>query len=276
MSRLLDVRPVHNLRDIERLTTLYGEIRSGVRSLEALGLSLSTYGAMLLTVLRKSISSELCLAYFRRKAASPEMREDELLGFLDFMRGEVESRERAQSALRQVHHDAAIKQKAPIHSGIRPQIPLAYVLTVTGGEEPFAFSDAEGHQQANCVALVLTNKKEVMSRERRCYKCAKKNHHAAEGRTARWHGMSVCGRPAQECSGEKVSRRLNLRAQEGRRSPFTPLEARGHLRKAGIIASNAGCETGATIPESASKHYRDPRSAETSCHHLTTARPASI
>ncbi|XP_070385218.1 uncharacterized protein [Dermacentor albipictus] len=55
MSSLLGVRPVHDLRDIERLRTLYDEIRSGVRSLEALGVSSSTYGALLLTVLRKSI-----------------------------------------------------------------------------------------------------------------------------------------------------------------------------------------------------------------------------
>ncbi|XP_075526710.1 uncharacterized protein LOC142558463 [Dermacentor variabilis] len=55
MSRLLDVRPVHDLRDIERLRSLYDEIRSAVRSLEALGVSSSTYGTLLLTVLRKSI-----------------------------------------------------------------------------------------------------------------------------------------------------------------------------------------------------------------------------
>ncbi|XP_072143108.1 uncharacterized protein [Dermacentor andersoni] len=55
MSRLLDVRPVHDLRDIERLRSLHDEIRSGVRSLEALGVSSSTYGTLLLTILRKSI-----------------------------------------------------------------------------------------------------------------------------------------------------------------------------------------------------------------------------
>lgn len=102
MSRLLDVRPVHDLRDIERLRTLYDEIRSGVRSLEALGVSSSTYGALLLTVLRKSIPTELCLAYFRRKAASRETPQDELLGFLDFIR-EQSIRSRAEREPR-VHY----------------------------------------------------------------------------------------------------------------------------------------------------------------------------
>ncbi|XP_075536007.1 uncharacterized protein LOC142571494 [Dermacentor variabilis] len=193
MSRLLDVRPVHDLRDIERLRSLYDEIRSGVRSLEALGVSSSTYGTLLLTVLRKSIPSELCLAYFRRKAASPETPQHELLSFLDFMREEVESRERAQSALRRGYQDAAIRQKAPIKGDVRLQNPSASVLTVTDGETQCAFCGAEGHQPANCVAPVpMAKKKEVMSRERRCYKCAKKKHRAAECRTARWLKCAKC------------------------------------------------------------------------------------
>lgn len=123
-----------------------------------MGVSSSTYGTLLLTVLRKSIPSELCLAYFQRRVASPETPEDELLGFLDFMRREVESRERAQSALRHVQ-DAATKQKAPIKGDVRPQNPSASVLTVTGDEAQCAFCDAEGHQPANCVAPVPIDKK---------------------------------------------------------------------------------------------------------------------
>ncbi|KAL1479391.1 hypothetical protein MTO96_051874 [Rhipicephalus appendiculatus] len=54
MSRLLAVRPVHNLQDTERLRTLYDELQTGVRSLEALGVASSTCGVLLLTVLGKS------------------------------------------------------------------------------------------------------------------------------------------------------------------------------------------------------------------------------
>ncbi|KAL1481256.1 hypothetical protein MTO96_034570 [Rhipicephalus appendiculatus] len=54
MSRLLAVRPVHNLQDTERLRRLYDELQTGVRSLEALGVASSTYGVLLLTVLGKS------------------------------------------------------------------------------------------------------------------------------------------------------------------------------------------------------------------------------
>lgn len=97
-----------------------------------MGVSSSTYGTLLLTVLRKSIPSELCLAYFQRRVASPETPEDELLGFLDFMRGEVKSRERSQSALRHVEH-AAIKQKAPSKGDFRLHNPSTSVLNQRRG-----------------------------------------------------------------------------------------------------------------------------------------------
>ncbi|KAL1471758.1 hypothetical protein MTO96_039757 [Rhipicephalus appendiculatus] len=99
MSRLLAVRPVHNLHDTERLRTLYDELQSGVRSLKALGVASSTYGVLLLTVLRKSIPHELCLEYYRKKRTSEAVPEDDLQEFLNFLKVEVESRERAQRAV---------------------------------------------------------------------------------------------------------------------------------------------------------------------------------
>ncbi|KAH7953634.1 hypothetical protein HPB49_010780 [Dermacentor silvarum] len=160
MSRLLGVRPVHTLRDIERLRTLYDDICSEVRSLEALGASSSTYCALLLTVLRKSIPSELCLAYFQMKAASPKTPEDELLGHR-YQTEITDRRERSSSK--------------PI------------------GVCSHRNRQREGHQPANCVTPVPIDKnKEVMSRERRCYKCAKKKLRAAECRTARWLKCAKC------------------------------------------------------------------------------------
>ncbi|KAL1421106.1 hypothetical protein MTO96_023458 [Rhipicephalus appendiculatus] len=150
MSRLLAVRPVHNLHDIERLRTLYDELQSGVRSLEALGVASSAYGVLLLTVLRKSIPHELCLEYYRKKTTSEAVPEDDLQEFLNFLKVEVESRERAQRAVRPVP-DAAMRQKAPI-TGDRHQTPSASALTVTGGEEHCTFCDQEGHTAASCLA----------------------------------------------------------------------------------------------------------------------------
>ncbi|KAL1442741.1 hypothetical protein MTO96_046268 [Rhipicephalus appendiculatus] len=191
MSRLLAVRPVQNLHDTERLGTLYDELQSGVRSLKVLGVAASTYGVLLLTVLRKSIPHELCLEYYRRETTSEAVPEDGLKEFLNFLKVEIESRERAQRAVRPVP-DAAMKQKAPITRD-RHQTPSASALTVTGGQEHCTFCDEEGHTTASCLTPIPIDKKRaVMSKERRCYKCAKRNHRAAECRTSRWLKCAKC------------------------------------------------------------------------------------
>ncbi|XP_037520857.1 uncharacterized protein LOC119397504 [Rhipicephalus sanguineus] len=191
MARLLAVRPVHNLHDTERLRTLYDELQTGVRSLEALGVASSTYGVLLLTILRKSIPSELCLEYYRRNTTSEAGPEGDLQEFLNFLKAEVESRERAQRAVRPVP-DAAVKQKAPLTRD-RHQTPSASALTVTGSEVHCAFCDEEGHTAAECInPIPIDQKRAVMSKERRCYKCAKRNHRAALCRTSRWLKCAKC------------------------------------------------------------------------------------
>lgn len=94
MAQLLAVRPVHNLHDTERLRTLHDELQTGVCSLEALGVASSTYGVLLLTILQKSTPSELCLEYYRRKTTSEAVPEGDLQEFLNFLKAEIESRER--------------------------------------------------------------------------------------------------------------------------------------------------------------------------------------
>ncbi|KAL3180433.1 hypothetical protein MRX96_008994 [Rhipicephalus microplus] len=75
MSRLYAVRLVQNPQDTGRLRTLYDELQTGFRSLEALCVASSMYGVLLLTVLWKSIQNELCVEYCRRRTseAVPEV-----------------------------------------------------------------------------------------------------------------------------------------------------------------------------------------------------------
>ncbi|XP_077501027.1 uncharacterized protein LOC144111873 [Amblyomma americanum] len=189
MSRLLGVRPVHNLHDTERLRTLYDEIQSGVRSLEALGVTSSTYGVLLLTGLRKSIPDQLCLEYCRKKATAKASPQDELQDFLDFLRIEVESRERAQYSSRQ-SQSTVLK---PRDSSLKGKTPSAAVFAVKGRESQCSFCGAEDHLPQDCVVSVpLEMKKEIMAKERRCFKCAKRNHRATECRSAKWLKCAKC------------------------------------------------------------------------------------
>ncbi|XP_065306118.2 uncharacterized protein [Dermacentor albipictus] len=203
MSRLLNIRPVHNILDTEKLRTLYDEIQAGVRSLEALGVASSTYGVLLLTVLRKNIPNELCLGYCRQKTTSAVAPGDELQNFLSFLKTEVESRERAECGTRQQLSTDRLSR--PIRKDIPEKKASASVLTaVMKAETQCKLCEASSHSTADCeVDLTADQKRRIVQRERLCFRCAKAGHRAYECRTARWL-------KCKKCSGRHVTALCNL------------------------------------------------------------------
>ncbi|CAN8031066.1 unnamed protein product [Ixodes persulcatus] len=65
----MSVRAVHDCRNVDRLRTLYDQIETGFRSLEALGVKEKPYGVLLPTVLRKAIPADIRLEYSRKVIA---------------------------------------------------------------------------------------------------------------------------------------------------------------------------------------------------------------
>lgn len=216
MSRLLSIRPVLNVEETGRLRMLYDEIQAGVRSLEALGVPPSGYGVLLLTVLRKSIPKELRLEYCRRKTARSDGTEDELLSFLDFLRNEIESRERAEYGTCRFQESHSPRNKQNRMGNDQKQASSSVLSAFADKKEnACAFCKARDHLTADCQAGVsLEQKSNILKQERRCFKCTKRNHRAAECRTAKWltcakcsarHATALCGlnnRPAQEPSSQ--------------------------------------------------------------------------
>ncbi|XP_070380749.1 uncharacterized protein [Dermacentor albipictus] len=172
-SRLLNIRPVHNILDTERLRTLYDEVQTGVRSLEALGVASSTYGVLLLTVLRKNIPNELCLGYCRQKTTSAIAPGDDLQNFLSYLKTEVESRERAECGTRQQLSTDRLSH--PIRKDIPEKKASASVLTaVMKAETQCKLCEASSHSTADCeVDLTADQKRTIVQRERLCFRCAK-------------------------------------------------------------------------------------------------------
>ncbi|KAL3209199.1 hypothetical protein MRX96_052403 [Rhipicephalus microplus] len=90
MSRLLNIKSVRDSRNLSQLRSLVDEVERGVRSLTSLGVGVSTYGALLLTVVKKAVPADLHLEYCRRKGATTGG--SELEAFAHFLRVEVEAR----------------------------------------------------------------------------------------------------------------------------------------------------------------------------------------
>ncbi|KAG0436495.1 hypothetical protein HPB47_017918 [Ixodes persulcatus] len=190
MSRLLAVRAVHDSRNVERLRTLYDQIETGVRSLEALGVEEKTYGVLLLTVVRKAIPADIGLEYSRKVNAQSVNRENELRGFLSFFKGEVECRERIQPVT-----EGTVRRRSDSDSAEGPRVASAAALTTTTeADNRCVFCRTDDHGPDSCVSgLSLEDRKAVLQRENRCFRCTKRGHLSRVCRGAKWLRCAWCG-----------------------------------------------------------------------------------
>lgn len=63
MSRLLNIKPVRDSRNLSQLCSLVNEVETGARSLTSLGVSVGTHGTLSLTVIKKAVPADLRLGY---------------------------------------------------------------------------------------------------------------------------------------------------------------------------------------------------------------------
>ncbi|XP_040077410.1 uncharacterized protein LOC120849287 [Ixodes scapularis] len=196
LSRLLEIKPVHDSRSVNALRALYDEVETGVRSLDALGVQSDTYGTMLLTVLRKVVPADLSLEYNRRSASRTVTKHNKLRDFLDFLKIEIESRERS---LYGSGHSVPRTEDQRSFRARRDQQsrypPSASVLTTAAGldENNCVFCKSGAHLTADCTSSMTNDeRKRVLKAENRCYRCTKKNHRAKDCRSAKWLKCARC------------------------------------------------------------------------------------
>lgn len=195
MEHLLAIRPVHDSANVAGLRSMYDQIQTGVRSLEALGVLQCTYGVLLLSVLKKSVPTDLCMEYNRKRTGGGLSREsDELREFLNFMKNEVESRERALHGTRRTDglHGTS---RAPRRAEDRNRKSSAAVLTSTSHtkEEECAFCESSSHVTPDCrSSKTMEERQTILKRDNRCFRCTKRNHRSRDCRSVRWLNCATC------------------------------------------------------------------------------------
>ncbi|XP_040064146.1 uncharacterized protein LOC120838345 [Ixodes scapularis] len=169
MSRLLAVRTVSNSHNVEKLRLLYDEVETGVRSLEALGVSSNTYGTLLLTVLRKAVPSDLELEYHRKTTPEATNEVNDLKQFLNFLKSEIESRERTQHGNQRVQPTSSMASSSTGRNERPKRYPPSTAMFATGtntNENQCLFCGSADHITANCsVHMPLDRKKRSPERE---------------------------------------------------------------------------------------------------------------
>ncbi|XP_064486068.1 uncharacterized protein LOC135398613 [Ornithodoros turicata] len=201
LNRLLHLSPVVDAGKFVRLRELYDEVQVRVRSLQALDVGTKEYGIMLMSVLRKAVPREVTLEYNRKHKGAPSEGRTEVEDFMDFLKVEVESREK-DTLLPDMQRNRAMNLDEP-HSRTAPrdgrrlferQTTGALTTGVTPQQLECLLCKAADHGIENCRSnLSVGDKKALLSREGRCFKCGKKYHRSRDCRTAPRLRCATCG-----------------------------------------------------------------------------------
>ena len=164
MERLMKLEPVRSETHVVELRRLYDKAESTIRSLEALGVALDSYGALLTPVFVPKLPDELRLE-ITRKVPKAEWNMTKILKVLH---EELEARERA------VGHGSRGNQMPVGKRG--KEYPTTKTF-FSGGESGCCYCGEEGHAPVNCKKVVsVEDRKHVIKESKRCFNCLKRGH----------------------------------------------------------------------------------------------------
>ena len=161
MEALLGLEAVTSPRDLKNLRQLYDAVESHVRCLKSLGVTSSSYGSLLSSILMKKIPSELCLIISRETVKESW----DLDSMMKVFEQELEARERAAVET----GNAVLKRPAKEHP------TTAALLT---GQSPASCCYCGGtHQSQQCESVSSTEqRKQLLRQTGRCFVCLKRGH----------------------------------------------------------------------------------------------------
>ncbi|XP_040067881.1 uncharacterized protein LOC120841109 [Ixodes scapularis] len=222
LKRLIDVKPVRSALDIRGLRCLYDTVISNIRGLETLGRQQETFSSMLFPIVQRALPKELLLDFNRKlvmeqpedlivprntltatttqpresshpsdqERTSPQRRtEDSFSKLVHLLRLEVLSRENL-AALQAMDTYGEPRKKEADHKknednekARKSQTSAALLNPSSRGDRCFICKSTR-HTADNCDAgTSLREKKDLLRKERRCFRCTKKNHQAKECRS---------------------------------------------------------------------------------------------
>ncbi|XP_064461678.1 uncharacterized protein LOC135371619 [Ornithodoros turicata] len=183
LNRLLNLPTVADAGDYVHLRDLYDEVQVRVRGLQAPKVEQNEYGVMLLSALRKSVPKQVELDYNRKHQEGTPASKTELNNFLDFLRGEIESPEKSEYPV-----DARLSEsRLKISKDRRPLIRQTTGALTTGDttQRTECVICKTDNDIESCVSTIsIDEKRALLTREGRCFKCAKRCHRSRECRTA--------------------------------------------------------------------------------------------
>lgn len=179
MNALLNISALKHSNDIINFRKLFDKAEIQIRSLKTLGVTTKMYGSLLCPILLKIIPPDLALEYNRNR--NDENENWDLEELMEFLRKELESRERALS----IHKKEFVKYQNIDHkrSYDKQNASSAVAFNTMSNSKFCIFCRKNSHYGINCKNLSDEEKRKMLKREGRCYKCFRKSHLSSECRT---------------------------------------------------------------------------------------------
>ena len=267
MARLLSLESVCDISEVKNLRKLYDEIETQVRSLQTLGLDPMNYGPMLTPVLLSKLPDDFKLIISRQFGKTAW----DIQKVLEFYNTELEAREKVNFENEQnaekpftgsaLFSGSTSRAKKPNRSGndsfgkrADDKSPQSNVKCVFCGRS---------HLSRLCEMVTKNDvRKNILSKERRCFKCFKVGHNAfncksnikcfkCDGK----HHTAVCTFDSGKTHKETESEKLNSQASKN-----TETEEQETVTNFSSVTNNVLLQTAkAVVSSSDEKHSKTAR-----------------
>ena len=201
-NELLNVQPVYNERDAQRLRSLYDFLETKHRALQALEVDESTYSAIVVPSVLEKLPHALRLTITRGK-------EHQLWNLSDLLKalgGEIELREDYNDNTR--HRDFRK----------RSDVPPSTTMYVEAGKETNCAFYLESHLHEDCHRIKdVEERKKLLSKFGRCFNCLRKGHLAKNCSNRKKVICKYC--KGKHHSALCVESQGNVETQENQRVP---------------------------------------------------------
>ena len=203
VQNLMQLSKFNDRNDSKSMRNFYNSILTTVRSLQSLSVEPESYELIVKNTIHRCLPQNVIADFYRfceRKNSSDENTLDHsgtksVAELLNFLKIEVKSLEKTKFSTRSEKNDSVTTNRNNQTNKFKG---TATKLMVSVSENCL-FCNQSGHKLFNCKStkVSLSERKSILAKNKRCFRCLKANHHAKECRTK---NLSC-----EKCKGRHVS-----------------------------------------------------------------------
>ena len=209
MNKLLELKPINDLKHVTELRDIYNTVETQIRSLESLGIDSSMYGPFLIPVFQRKIPSELNLI-ISRKFTSDECWD--IKEVLEAFKLELMAREKSNFSATSTETSQISAASLVVNSKSRDSKQRKFSCV---------FCD-KNHKPQHCrIVTNLDARKLILKDKNRCFKCLRTGHSSKKCRSQikcyncdEHHHLAMCDAPKSKNDKSKPSDQSDEEAHE--------------------------------------------------------------